>query len=83
MKALFLLVLGVAVNARKTYLVKSENNLALQPRVLAYDCQKLLFKNDNDYAGLQYTVNWEIGWTWVQEQNPGQHYHLRLEIYTK
>ena len=66
MKAIVLLTtLGVIANARKTYLVKSENNLALQPRVLGYDCSKLLFKNDNDYAGLQYTVNWELGWNWI------------------
>ena len=38
MKALVLLTIGIAVNARKTYLVKSEKNLALQPRVLGYDC---------------------------------------------
>ena len=67
MKGMLLLAFALTANARKTYLVKSENNLALQPRVLAYDCSKYLFKNDNDYAGIQYTVNWELGWNWIQE----------------
>ncbi len=65
MKGMLLLALALTINARKTYLVKSENNLAFQPRVLGYDCSKYLFKNDNDYAGLQYTVNWELGWNWI------------------
>jgi hypothetical protein len=64
-KSMLLLAFALMSNARKTYLVKSENNLALQPRVLGYDCSKYLFKNDNDYAGIQYTVNWELGWNWV------------------
>ena len=64
-KGMLLLAFALMSNARKTYLVKSENNLALQPRVLGYDCSKYLFKNDNDYAGIQYTVNWELGWNWV------------------
>ena len=77
------MALALTTTARKTYLVKSENNLAFQPRVLKYDCSKYLFENDDDYAGLQYTTNLELGWNWVQTQLPGNNYHLKLEVYTK
>ena len=50
LKAILLLVCGVT--ARKTYLVKSENNLALQPKVLAYDCNKYIFQTATTYAAI-------------------------------
>jgi len=57
----------LSAQGRKTYLVKSENNLKLQPPVVqktTYDCTKCLFKNDNDQYCVDYGVDWEIGWNW-------------------
>ena len=55
------------VGARKTYLVKQEHDLRMQPPVVqqsTYDCQKCWFKNDGDFACIDYGADWEVGWNW-------------------
>ena len=79
---MLLLASTICVGARKTYLVKSENNLLLQPRVQNFNCNNYIFKNNDDYAGLQYSLNWQMGWNWYQEVVTNSHYRFRLELYT-
>lgn len=87
-KTLIVFVLGLLVNVlgRKTYLVKSEHNLKIQPAVVqatTYDCQKCVLKNDNDYVCVDWSGKWELGWSFYQTQTDDYLYRLRLELYSK
>ena len=73
----------VSVEARKTYLVKSERNLLTQPRVRNYDYTRCLKENEDTSICFDVDVNWEIGWQWYQEQVVENLYRLRLEFYSK
>ena len=55
-----------SVVSRKSYLVKSEHNLKMQPKVQAssYACQECWFKNDDDEACVDYEWAWSMGWNW-------------------
>lgn len=69
--------------ARKTYLVKTEQNLKTMPRVRDYDWQKCLKETEDDFFCVDIDINWEIGWEWYQEQVEDNMYRLRLELYSK
>ena len=84
--AVFLTQTLLLTNGRKSYLVKEQNDLRLQPPVLTasgYDCSKLLFENDDDTAYLQYDIDHEFGWLWYQEILEYQRYRVRLELYSQ
>ena len=79
-------LLSLCAQARKTYFVKTENNLKLQPPVVQatkYDCSGCYMENDNDYICADWGMDWELGWNWYQEQEDDVHYRMRLELYTK
>lgn len=65
--ALAALLLVQTASSRKSYLVKRDHNLKLQPAVVqqtTYDCTRCWFKNDNDQSCVDYGADWEIGWNW-------------------
>ena len=69
--------------ARKTYLLKSPENLQAAPRVRDYDCTKCLYQDDNNKWCLDLQMNLRIGWEWFQEQTDNVSYRWRLDFYQK
>ena len=57
-------IVASLASARKTYLVKTERNLAQMPRVRGYDYTRCPRKNEDNFFCIDGDVNWEIGWDW-------------------